>query len=118
MSAPPVMIPAPVLTPHGSLTLADTGEALALDAERGARLQQAFARGSGHGLLSLGIDEIGAVLPPVLSYWRERRQANRPPSGRQYVGQDGGGRPAHDRRGVPDGGCARRSLAKRGCGVR
>src|SRR6266550_1350797 len=71
MSAPPVMIPAPVLTPHGSLTLADTGEALALDAERGARLQQAFARGSGHGLLSLGIDEIGAVLPPVLSYWRE-----------------------------------------------
>jgi len=65
------MIPAPVLTPHGSLTLADTGEALALDAERGARLQQAFARGSGHGLLSLGIDEIGAVLPPVLSYWRE-----------------------------------------------
>jgi superfamily II DNA or RNA helicase len=65
------MIPAPVLTPHGSLTLADTGEALALDAERGARLQQAFARGSGHGLLSLGIDEIGAILPPVLSYWRE-----------------------------------------------
>jgi len=71
MSAPSVIIPAPVLTPHGSLTLADTGEALALDAERGARLQQAFARGSGHGLLSLGIDEIGAVLPPVLSYWRE-----------------------------------------------
>src|ERR1700704_1353002 len=71
MSAPSVIIPAPVLTPHGSLTLADTGEALAWDAERGARLQQAFARGSGHGLLSLGIDEIGAVLPPVLSYWRE-----------------------------------------------
>ncbi len=65
------MIPAPVLTPHGSLTLADTGEALALEAERGARLQRAFARGSGHGLLSLGIDEIGAPLPPVLSYWRE-----------------------------------------------
>src|SRR5712691_467757 len=71
MSAPPVMIPAPVLTPHGSLTLADTGEALALEAERGARLQWAFAQGPGHGLLSLGIDEIGAPLPPVLSYWRE-----------------------------------------------
>jgi non-specific serine/threonine protein kinase len=65
------MIPAPVLTPHGSLMLADIGEALTLDAERGARLQRAFARGSGHGLLSLGIDDIGAPLPPVLSYWRE-----------------------------------------------
>jgi len=65
------MIPAPVLTPHGSLMLADMKEPLALDAERGARLQQAFARGPGHGLLSLGIDEIGAPLPPVLSYWRE-----------------------------------------------
>src|SRR5262245_12680105 len=71
MPAPPVMIPAPVLTPHGSLALADVGEALALDAERGARLQQAFAKGPGHGLLSLGIDEIGAPLPSVLSYWRE-----------------------------------------------
>jgi superfamily II DNA or RNA helicase len=65
------MIPAPVLTPHGSLMLADMKEALALDTERGARLQQAFARGPGHGLLSLGIDEIGAPLPSVLSYWRE-----------------------------------------------
>jgi superfamily II DNA or RNA helicase len=65
------MIPAPVLTPHGSLTLADAGESLALDAERGTRLEQAFARGAGHGLLSLGIDEIGTTLPPVLSYWRD-----------------------------------------------
>jgi non-specific serine/threonine protein kinase len=65
------MIPGPVLTPHGSLMLADREEVLALDGERGARLQRAFARGAGHGLLSLGIDEIGAPLPPVLSYWRE-----------------------------------------------
>jgi superfamily II DNA or RNA helicase len=65
------MIPAPVLTPHGSLILSDAGETLALEAERGARLQRAFARGPGHGLLSLGIDEIGATLPLVLSYWRE-----------------------------------------------
>jgi len=65
------MIPAPILTPHGSLILADAGDALALEAERGARLQQAFARGPGHGVLSLGIDEIGAALPPVLSYWRD-----------------------------------------------
>ncbi len=31
----------------------------------------AFARGSGHGLLQLGADEAGTVLPPVFSYWRE-----------------------------------------------
>jgi hypothetical protein len=28
-------------------------------------------RGSGHGLLCLGADEVGTALPPVLSYWRE-----------------------------------------------
>jgi non-specific serine/threonine protein kinase len=51
--------------------LADMREALALQAEQGARLQEAFARGAGHGLLRLGLDEIGAALPPLLSYWRE-----------------------------------------------
>ncbi len=65
------MISAPVLTPHGSLILAQTGEALTLAPEQGARLEMAFARGCGHGLLSLGIDEVGAALPPALSYWRE-----------------------------------------------
>ena len=35
------------------------------------RLQDAFARGSGHGLLQLGASEVGAVLPPAFSYWRE-----------------------------------------------
>ena len=35
------------------------------------RLVDAFARGSGHGLLQLGTSEIGVALPPVLSYWRE-----------------------------------------------
>jgi hypothetical protein len=34
-------------------------------------LAAAFERGSGHGLLLLGADEVGAALPPVLSYWRE-----------------------------------------------
>ena len=29
------------------------------------------AKGPGHGLLCLGADEVGTVLPPVLSYWRE-----------------------------------------------
>src|SRR3977135_2625086 len=60
-----------VLTPHGLLTLRETGEALALEPEQGLRLEKAFARGSGHGLLWLGADEVGTALPPVLSYWRE-----------------------------------------------
>jgi hypothetical protein len=60
-----------VLTPHGLLTLRETGEALALEPEQGLRLEKAFARGSGHGLLWLGASEVGTALPPVLSYWRE-----------------------------------------------
>ncbi len=62
---------APVLTPHGLLTLRQTGEALTLGPEQGSRLEQAFVRGCGHGLLRLGADEVATVLPPVLSYWRE-----------------------------------------------
>ena len=65
------MMLAPVLTPHGLLTLRQADEPLALEPERVARLVQAFARGSGHGLLSLGADEVGTALPPVLSFWRE-----------------------------------------------
>jgi Helicase conserved C-terminal domain len=66
-----MMMLAPVLTPHGLLTLRQAGEALALEPERRARLEKAFIRGSGHGLLCLGADEVGTALPPVLSYWRE-----------------------------------------------
>jgi non-specific serine/threonine protein kinase len=61
----------PVLTPHGLLTLRKTGKALASESEQGLRLEKAFIRGSGHGLLRLGADEVGTALPPVLSYWRE-----------------------------------------------
>src|ERR1700692_619922 len=63
------MSPALVLTPHGLLTLRREGETPEL--ANGARLETAFGRGAGHGLLYLGADEVGAVLPPVLSYWRE-----------------------------------------------
>jgi hypothetical protein len=66
-----MMTLAPVLTPHGLLTLRQAGEVLALEPELGARLEKAFMRGSGHGLLCLGADEVGTALPPVLSYWRE-----------------------------------------------
>src|SRR5580658_4725378 len=65
------MLLAPVLTPHGLLTLRPAEEGQPLAPDQGARLEKAFARGSGHGLLCLGADEVGTVLPPVLAYWRE-----------------------------------------------
>jgi len=65
----------PLLTPHGLLTLAPSPDAAeeraALEPARGARLERAFARGSGQGLLCLGADEVGTTLPPTLSYWRK-----------------------------------------------
>jgi non-specific serine/threonine protein kinase len=52
------------LTPHGRLVIAP-------DAEVEGRLREAFARGSGHGLLMLGLDLAGTTLPPVFAWWRE-----------------------------------------------
>lgn len=64
----------PVLTPHGLLTLRESSGAdsglVELDDVRGHRLETAFVRGCGHGLLSLGADEVGTKLPATLSYWR------------------------------------------------
>jgi non-specific serine/threonine protein kinase len=45
--------------------------ATALSADLSRRLEDAFARGSGHGLLQLGAAEVDTALPPVLAYWRE-----------------------------------------------
>jgi superfamily II DNA or RNA helicase len=61
----------PVLTPHGHLTLTEDRDSPALDPLLARRLQDAFARGSGHGLLQLGAREVGTSIPPVFSYWRE-----------------------------------------------
>jgi superfamily II DNA or RNA helicase len=60
-----------ILTPHGALSLMKADDGGVLDAGRSERLQRAFARGSGHGLLSLGVDDAGAILPPVFSWWRD-----------------------------------------------
>ena len=69
------MMLAPVLTPHGLLMLAQSleaeGEAPPLEPEHGLRLEKAFARGAGHGLVLLGADEVGTTLSPTLSYWRK-----------------------------------------------
>jgi non-specific serine/threonine protein kinase len=61
----------PVLTPHGRLMLVHADDGLALPHELAVRLEAAFIRGSGHGLLRLGAEEVGTTLPPVLAYWRE-----------------------------------------------
>ena len=62
---------APVLTPHGRLIVERDKDAPALDAQLAQRMKNAFTRGSGHGLLALGADEIGVALPPALWFWRE-----------------------------------------------
>jgi superfamily II DNA or RNA helicase len=62
---------APVFTPNGHLTLIPAGDELPLQAATASRLQQAFARGSGHGLLQLGAGEVATDLPAVLSWWRD-----------------------------------------------
>jgi superfamily II DNA or RNA helicase len=65
------MMLAPILTPHGVLTLRPSGDVASLEPALASRLEKAFAKGPGHGLLCLGADEVSTVLPPVLSYWRE-----------------------------------------------
>lgn len=62
---------APILTPHSHLVLSQSSDAAALEAGLAQRLLDSFARGSGHGLLQLGAEEVGTALPPVFSYWRE-----------------------------------------------
>ncbi len=59
------------LTPHGRLTIVSDSGAQPLDTGLAERLQDAFTRGSGHGLLLLGVDEAGTTLPPVFTWWRE-----------------------------------------------
>src|SRR2546425_12462736 len=75
MDASVVTVFSPVLRPNGVLALLPSPptetEALGLEPARSLRLENAFARGSGHGLLSLGADEVGTPLPPALSYWRQ-----------------------------------------------
>jgi non-specific serine/threonine protein kinase len=61
----------PALTPHGRLVIVSQDDAPVLDPVLGERIRRAFDRGSGHGLLRLGAAEVGQVLPPVFSYWRE-----------------------------------------------
>ncbi len=61
----------PCLTPHGRLVLTHADDAMELPAERAELLEQTFARGAGHGLLSLGARNVVSALPPAFGWWRE-----------------------------------------------
>ena len=59
------------LTPQGRLVLQETAGGGQSPPVCPPSLDEAFARGPGHGLLRLGTDEVGSPLPVVLSYWRD-----------------------------------------------
>ncbi len=61
----------PVLTPQGHLVLAPTADAAPLPSDLSGRLKSAFERGVGHGLLELGLREVGTALPADFAYWRD-----------------------------------------------
>jgi hypothetical protein len=61
----------PLLTPQGHLVLAPVDEARTLPGNLRDRLESAFERGVGHGLLELGIREVGTALPADFAYWRD-----------------------------------------------
>jgi hypothetical protein len=58
------------LTPQGHLLIEEQDDAPEIDAQVCARLTEAFARGTGDGLVRLGAGEVGQTLPPVFVWWR------------------------------------------------
>jgi superfamily II DNA or RNA helicase len=59
------------LTPHGRLSVEDRDDGPDIDAAASIRLTDAFARGTGHGLVWLGAAEVGQALPPLFVWWRD-----------------------------------------------
>jgi non-specific serine/threonine protein kinase len=58
------------LTPQGHLVAEAQDDAPEIDAQVLTRLTEAFARGTGYGLVRLGAGEVGQALPPVFLWWR------------------------------------------------
>ena len=58
------------LTPHGHLVTETGDDSSEIDPNAGIRLTEAFARGTGHGLVRLGAGEVGQTLPPAFVWWR------------------------------------------------
>ena len=59
------------MTPHGHLVAAPDADAVPLPAGLQDRLAGAFVQGAGHGLLQLGAAEVGSILPPAWTWWRD-----------------------------------------------
>ena len=64
-------MPSLTLTPRGHLLFTVADDALEPPPAVSRRLESAFARGSGHGLLDLGASQVGTSLPADVSYWRD-----------------------------------------------
>ncbi len=58
------------LTPRGHLVLEQAEDGPDMDEAVAARLTEAFAGGTGAGLVQLGAREVGQVLPPSFGWWR------------------------------------------------
>jgi superfamily II DNA or RNA helicase len=58
------------LTPQGHLGCEVADGVPDMDAATAVRIGEAFARGSGQGLLRLGAGEVGQALPPSFVWWR------------------------------------------------
>src|SRR5206468_4221634 len=67
----PAFMPSLALTPRGHLRFSVADGPIQLPAALLQRLEAAFGRGSGHGLLELGAAEVGTALPADVSYWRD-----------------------------------------------
>src|SRR4051812_48644985 len=64
-------MPSLALPPRGHLLYTAAREVEEPAFPHGDRLEAAFARGSGQGLLELGASEVGTTLPADVSYWRD-----------------------------------------------
>ncbi len=62
------------LSPTGRVHLASSWQDEKVDIKIGKRLKVAFSKGSGSGILHLGLREVDSKLNPSLSFWRELGQ--------------------------------------------
>lgn len=60
-----------LLTPHGRLLWSAAPDAAPLSEAQSGRIEAAFARGDGHGLLHLGAQEVATALPQPWAFWRD-----------------------------------------------
>jgi len=59
------------LTPYGRLLAENQDDAPDIPEASSARLNEAFERGSGYGLVWLGVVGVGQGLPPGFAWWRD-----------------------------------------------